>query len=95
MTNSFILFTIGALTVAFFAGSGNGAVFKLVPELFPGQTGAVTGIVGAAGGLGGFFPPILMGIVKDLTGQYLLGFILLAVFTFVNFMINQRQFARK
>jgi len=95
MTQSFPLFTVGALTVAFFAGLGNGAVFKLVPELFPGQTGAVTGIVGAAGGIGGFFPPILMGIVKDLTGHYLLGFILLAAFTLLNFFINQRQFARK
>jgi NNP family nitrate/nitrite transporter-like MFS transporter len=37
-------------------GFGNGAVFKLVPEQFPRETGTVTGVVGALGGLGGFFP---------------------------------------
>jgi MFS transporter, NNP family, nitrate/nitrite transporter len=36
-------------------------------------------VVGAAGGLGGFFPPLAMGVVKDLTGDYVLGFVLLAL----------------
>jgi NNP family nitrate/nitrite transporter-like MFS transporter len=40
--------------------------------------GAVTGVVGAAGGLGGFFPPLVMAIVKSSTGSYALGFILMA-----------------
>ena len=44
-------------------GLGNGAVFKLVPEQFPKETGTVTGLVGALGGLGGFFPPLLLGVV--------------------------------
>jgi len=52
-----ITFTIGALGMAAAIGLGNGAVFKLVPEYFPQSVGAVTGMVGAAGGLGGFFPP--------------------------------------
>ncbi len=65
------------LAVAF--GLGTGAVFKLVAAWFPEEVGAVTGVVGAAGGLGGFFPPILMGIVKSATGSYALGFGLLAV----------------
>jgi NNP family nitrate/nitrite transporter-like MFS transporter len=39
----------------------------------------VTGVVGAAGGLGGFFPPIVMGIVKSATGSYTIGFLLMAV----------------
>ena len=38
----------------------------------------MTGVVGAAGGLGGFFPPLVMGIVKSATGSYVLGFVLLA-----------------
>ena len=52
----------------------------MVPEVSSGNTGAVTGIVGAAGGLGGFFPPIVLGIIKDLSGAYTLGFVLLMLF---------------
>lgn len=72
--------TIACLTLAAFLGSGNGAVFKLVPHEFPDATGAATGIVGAAGGLGGFFPPIVMGIVKDHFDTYALGFVGLLAF---------------
>jgi MFS transporter, NNP family, nitrate/nitrite transporter len=70
--------TAGCLTVAVALGLGTGAVFKLVAHWFPGEVGAVTGVVGAAGGLGGFFPPLVMALVKTLTGGYTLGFILLA-----------------
>lgn len=73
-------FTIGALGMAAAIGLGNGAVFKLVPEYFPGAVGSVTGLVGAAGGLGGFFPPLVLGGVKQLTGGFALGFALLALF---------------
>ena len=73
-------FTIGALGMAAAIGLGNGAVFKLVPEYFPQSVGSVTGLVGAAGGLGGFFPPLLLGFVKQQTGSFLFGFVLLAVF---------------
>jgi MFS transporter, NNP family, nitrate/nitrite transporter len=72
--------TIFCLTMAGFLGLGNGAVFKLVPQEFPEATGAATGIVGAAGGLGGFFPPLVMGVVKDATGEFVLGFVFLVVF---------------
>ena len=70
--------TIACLTMAVFLGLGTGAVFKLVPEWFPQQVGAVTGVVGAAGGLGGFFPPLVMALVKAATGSYWLGFVLMA-----------------
>jgi NNP family nitrate/nitrite transporter-like MFS transporter len=60
-------------------GIGNGAIFKLVPQHFPKSTGLVSGIVGCAGGLGGFLPPLIMGEVKDATGNYALGFVMLAV----------------
>jgi MFS transporter, NNP family, nitrate/nitrite transporter len=73
-------FTIGALGVAAFIGLGNGAVFKLVPQYFPNDTGTVTGLVGAIGGLGGFFPPLVLGFIKAGTGSYALGFIFLSVF---------------
>jgi MFS transporter, NNP family, nitrate/nitrite transporter len=75
-----ITFTIGALGVAAAIGLGNGAVFKLVPEYFPHSVGSVTGLVGAAGGLGGFFPPLVLGFVKQQTGSFLTGFIMLSVF---------------
>jgi NNP family nitrate/nitrite transporter-like MFS transporter len=70
--------TACCLTIAVFLGLGTGGVFKLVPAWFPSQVGAVTGVVGAAGGLGGFFPPLVMGIVKSQTGGYGLGFVLFA-----------------
>ena len=54
-------FTVGALGMAAAIGLGNGAVFKLVPDHFPRAVGSVTGLVGAAGGLGGFFPPLVLG----------------------------------
>jgi NNP family nitrate/nitrite transporter-like MFS transporter len=70
--------TFACLTMAVFLGLGTGATFKLVPEWFPDRVGAVTGVVGAAGGLGGFFPPLVMAFVKSSTGSYALGFILMA-----------------
>jgi MFS transporter, NNP family, nitrate/nitrite transporter len=73
-------FTIGALGMAAAIGLGNGAVFKLVPQYFPQSVGAVTGLVGAMGGLGGFFPPLALGVIKQQTGSFLWGFILLGAF---------------
>jgi NNP family nitrate/nitrite transporter-like MFS transporter len=54
-------------------GMGNGAVFQLVPQRFPDRIGLVTGIVGAAGGLGGFFLPMLLGLTRDYSGSYTAG----------------------
>jgi NNP family nitrate/nitrite transporter-like MFS transporter len=71
--------TIACLTMAVALGLGTGAVFKLVPEWFPDRVGSVTGVVGAAGGLGGFFPPLVMGIVKGATGGYAVGFVLMSL----------------
>ncbi|SMO60967.1 MFS transporter [Melghirimyces algeriensis] len=93
-TENIIAFTLGCLIGGVMLGAGNGAVFKLVPEVAPEQTGAVTGIVGAAGGIGGFFPPILMGMVKDMTGNYFLGFVLLAVYALICLIMNRRLYDR-
>jgi nitrate/nitrite transporter NarK len=71
-------FTVGALGCATLLGLGNGAVFKLVPEHFPRETGTVTGLVGALGGLGGFFPPLLLGGFRDTLGVVWPGFVLLS-----------------
>lgn len=72
--------TIVFLTMAMLLGMGNGGVFKLVAQYFPRNTGVVTGVVGAAGGLGGFFPPMVMGLVRDATGSYAIALVLLAAF---------------
>ena len=66
---------VGMLVVAMaFLGMGNGAVFQLVPQRFPDRVGLMTGLVGAAGGLGGFLLPNVLGQVKDRTGSFGVGF---------------------
>jgi NNP family nitrate/nitrite transporter-like MFS transporter len=72
-------------------GLGNGAVFKLVPEYFPHSVGAVTGLVGAAGGLGGFFPPLALGVVRQMTGAFTWGFIFLALFALICLLVARRS----
>ena len=74
---------VGATAVAFVVtmgalGVGNGAVFQLVGLRFRDRIGAMTGIVGAAGGLGGFALPFALGLVKQLAGSYGVGLALLA-----------------
>ncbi len=85
-------FTVGALACAALLGLGNGAVFKLVPEHFPKDTGTVTGLVGALGGLGGFFPPLLLGVFRDTVGAIWPGFLLLSATALVLRFANQRVF---
>lgn len=80
--------TIGFLGSAVALGIGNGAVFKLVAELFPKETGTLAGLVGAAGGLGGFFPPLVLGLVRDVTGSYAIAFMLLSEFALAGLIIN-------
>lgn len=86
-----VTFTLGALGVAAAIGLGNGAVFKLVPEYFPRSVGSVTGLVGAAGGLGGFFPPLILGFLKQQTGNFVPGFVMLSAFCFFCLMTLLRQ----
>lgn len=59
-------------------GMGNGSVFQLVPQRFCSRVGIATGILGAAGGLGGFFLPTVVGLLKQSSGSYALGFSVLA-----------------
>lgn len=56
-------------------GLGNGATFQLVPHRWKGKTGLLSGVVGAAGGIGGFYLPVVMGIAKESTGSYQMGFV--------------------
>jgi MFS transporter, NNP family, nitrate/nitrite transporter len=68
-------------------GMGNGAVFQLVPQRFTYRMGMVTGIVGAAGGLGGFFLPSMLGAARDVTGSYSAGLAGVAVLSLVATMV--------
>lgn len=92
MWPSIVPFTVGALGCAGLLGLGNGAVFKLVPQFFPGNTATVTGLVGAMGGLGGFFPPLVLGFFRDRMGNVWPGFGLLALFSAVMWMMNRAIF---
>jgi NNP family nitrate/nitrite transporter-like MFS transporter len=59
-------------------GIANGAVFQLVPQRFPTKVGALTGLVGAAGGVGGFLLPFGLGAMKQATGTFSAGFFVYA-----------------
>ncbi len=69
------------VVMALFLGLGTGGVFAWVAELAPAErVGAVTGIVGAAGGLGGFFPPLVMGATyNEAAHSYTIGLVLLTI----------------
>ncbi|HEX4311746.1 MAG TPA: MFS transporter [Acidobacteriaceae bacterium] len=90
--SSMIPFTVGALGCAALLGMGNGAVFKLVPQYFPTQTGTVTGLVGAMGGLGGFFPPLLLAYFRSHTGAIWPGFVLLSGTAMLLWWANHKVF---
>jgi NNP family nitrate/nitrite transporter-like MFS transporter len=71
--------TFAFLAMAAALGSGSGATFALIAKVTdPSRVGGVTGLVGAAGGLGGFVPPLVMGYVYGRTDSYAIGLWLLA-----------------
>ncbi len=72
--------TAAFLSMAAALGGGSGATFALVAKVTdPARVGGVTGLVGAAGGLGGFVPPLIMGYVYGRTQSYGIGLTLLSV----------------
>ena len=72
--------TVAFLAMAAALGSGSGATFALIAQVTdPSRVGGVTGLVGAAGGLGGFVPPLVMGYVYGRTDSYAIGLALLSV----------------
>ena len=64
-----IVFVVAMLAL----GTGNGAVFQLVPQRFRKEIGVMTGLVGMAGGVGGFYLASSLGYSKQLTGSYQFG----------------------
>lgn len=91
----FFLFTISLgfsqiyLALAFFIacmltlGIGNGAVFQLVPQRFSREIGVITGLVGMAGGVGGFCLASALGYSKQFTGNYQMGFSIFTILAII------------
>lgn len=79
------------ILLALFLGLGTGAVFAWVAQLAPAdRVGSVTGIVGAAGGLGGFFPPLVMGATyNEADHSYTVGLVLLMGVALIAFAFSQ------
>ncbi|MFC0675694.1 MFS transporter [Brachybacterium hainanense] len=91
--------TLVFLLMAAGLGLGSGAVFALVARTSePSMVGSVTGFVGAAGGLGGFVPPLVMAAVHSATGSYSHGVLLLLAATIgaivVTLFVARRSTAR-
>jgi NNP family nitrate/nitrite transporter-like MFS transporter len=78
-------------------GMGNGAIFQMAPQRFSADIELITGIVGAAGGLGGFFLPSALGAIKDISGSYgtgllcFAGLMVLSVVALLEFGVNWRS----
>ncbi|HZT38654.1 MAG TPA: MFS transporter [Bryobacteraceae bacterium] len=89
--------TIGLLLLTLvmaLLGIGNGAVFQILPLRFPDKVGIMTGVVGAAGGFGGFLLPSLLGWIKDRTGQYGAGIAICGAVALVGMCVLLRLGAR-
>jgi NNP family nitrate/nitrite transporter-like MFS transporter len=70
---------LGLFVLAMLAlGTGNGSVFQLVPQRFQAEIGVMTGLVGMAGGIGGFYLASSLGIAKQFTGSFSSGFLIFA-----------------
>ncbi len=73
------LFVIAMLAL----GVGNGSVFQLVPQRFAAEIGVMTGLVGMAGGVGGFYLASSLGLAKQWTGSFAPGFLIFAALALV------------
>lgn len=74
MVSALTLFALAMLAL----GVGNGAVFQLVPQRFAAEIGVMTGLVGMAGGVGGFYLASSLGVAKQWTGSFAPGFLVFA-----------------
>lgn len=79
---SVLLFSIGVLAL----GMGNGAVFQLLPLRFRQEVGVMTGLVGAADGIGGFFLAKALGVAKGMTGGFCVGFLFFGALALLGFI---------
>jgi len=74
LTGALALFVLAMLAL----GTGNGSVFQLVPQRFQEEIGVMTGLVGMAGGIGGFYLASSLGLAKQFTGSFASGFLIFA-----------------
>lgn len=72
-----VVFTVLMFIVGIATAVGKASVFKFVADDYPANIGAVSGIVGLAGGLGGFLLPVMFGALEDLSGIRSTSFMLL------------------
>jgi NNP family nitrate/nitrite transporter-like MFS transporter len=78
-----LVFNLAMLIIASGAlGMANGSVFQLLPQRFGKDLGVMTGLVGAGGGVGGFYLASSLGYSKGLTGSYLAGLTVFALLCF-------------
>jgi len=90
-------FTVTVFVLGFFMALGTAAVYKHIPVYYPKNVGAVSGLVGMIGGLGGFVLPIAFGALNDLTGLWTSCFMLLFVIVCVSLIwmhVSVRQMER-
>jgi NNP family nitrate/nitrite transporter-like MFS transporter len=80
------IFTILLFSLGVVFAIGKASVFKYVADDYPDNIGVVSGIVGLAGGLGGFFMPIMFGMLVDLTGIRSSAFMLMFGVVWVSLM---------
>ena len=74
-----VVFTSLVFVVGIAMGIGKAAVYKHIPEYFPGDVGVVGGIVGVLGGLGGFICPVVFGYLLEWTGLWTMTWVFFAV----------------
>ncbi|WP_028612625.1 nitrate/nitrite transporter [Paenibacillus harenae] len=94
MPSSFLVMLLYTSVMMACLGMGNGSVFQIVPQRFSKEIGVVTGIVGAAGGLGGFvLPKYILGPLKESTGTHATGFLVIGsivlVMTLVFYVVSR------
>ena len=79
VVSALALFVVAMLAL----GAGNGSVFQLVPQRFSSEIGVMTGLVGMAGGIGGFYLATSLGLAKQWTGSFSAGFLIFAALAVV------------
>jgi NNP family nitrate/nitrite transporter-like MFS transporter len=92
------IFIVVIFVLGFFMSLGKAAVYKHIPAYYPQDVGAVGGIVGMMGGLGGFVLPIAFGLLKDMTGLWSSCFLLLFAIVAVSLIwmhLSVKQLSRR
>ncbi|MBY3116463.1 MFS transporter [Rhizobium laguerreae] len=92
------IFIVVIFVLGFFMSLGKAAVYKHIPAYYPENVGAVGGVVGMMGGLGGFILPIAFGLLKDMTGLWSSCFLLLFAIVVISLIwmhLSVKQLSRQ